>query len=75
MTHQADVDARLRPYVAGYLDVALDAPPTGWWRQRVSPPGGAGLTVRWSGDLVLFEGDSTQAVPPLHIHWAAVGRR
>jgi AraC-like DNA-binding protein len=55
----------LRPCVARYLDVALDVPPAQWLVQRVSPPGGATLSFRWSGDVLLLDTDPPTR-PPRH---------
>lgn len=53
----------LRPYVAAYLDVALDLPSDRWIVQRVSPPGGAGLALRWGGEIALFD-ETPPAITP-----------
>jgi len=43
----------LCPYVGWYADVAVDGPRDRWTVQRVSPPGGATLSLRWSGAVAL----------------------
>ncbi|HEX8394868.1 MAG TPA: helix-turn-helix domain-containing protein [Longimicrobium sp.] len=52
----------LRPFVARYVDVAVDVPPGQWLVQRVSPPGGATLSLRWGGSVALL--DTTPPTEP-----------
>lgn len=55
----------LRPYVARYVDVAVDVPPGEWLMQRVSPPGGATLSLRWSGAVALMDSTPPAEPPPV----------
>jgi AraC-like DNA-binding protein len=55
----------LLPYVARYVDVAVDVPPGEWLMQRVSPPGGATLSLRWSGAVALMDSTPPAEPPPI----------
>ena len=55
----------LRPFVDRYLDVAIDIPLQQWQMQRVSPPGGAVLSIRWSGMIALVDTEPPTLPPAL----------
>jgi AraC-like DNA-binding protein len=67
MSHPADRPfgpaPALLPYVARYADIAIDVPPGDRLVQRVSPPGGATLSFRWSGTVTIL-GAVPMAQPP-----------
>lgn len=55
----------LRPFVARYADIAVDLPAGEWMVQRVSPPGGATLSLRWSGRVALLDTEPPTVPPAL----------
>jgi AraC-like DNA-binding protein len=55
----------LRPFITRYMDVEVDVPAGQWLVQRVSPPGGATLSIRWSGEVALLDTDPPVLPPAL----------
>jgi AraC-like DNA-binding protein len=64
-SHAVEPSPALRPYVARYADVAVDVPAGQWLVQRVSPPEGATLSLRWNGQIAILSAIPPYQPPPI----------